>query len=89
LTTGRLACGIAAVAAFTRGSYRIRLNISKIWQLAYTVRVRQVDVLPGTLPGVESIQQRFGSAILGTESEFINRVFVVYDTPRPDDTPPR
>jgi Omp85 superfamily domain len=67
---------------------QVGFNISKIWQLAYTVRVRQVDVLPGTLSGVESIQQRFGDTILGTEREFINRLSVVYDT-RNDPTVPR
>jgi hypothetical protein len=66
---------------------QIGFNISKIWQLAYTVRVRQVDVLPGTLSGVESIQQRFGDEILGTKREFINRLSVIYDT-RDDPTIP-
>jgi outer membrane protein assembly factor BamA len=55
-------------------------NISHIWQLAYTLRARQVDVLPGTLPGIYSIQQLFGNAALGTGREFLNRLSLIYDT---------
>jgi hypothetical protein len=55
-------------------------NISHIWQLAYTARAREVDVLPGTLPGIDSIQQLFGDSILGTGKEFLHRISIIYDT---------
>jgi hypothetical protein len=63
-------------------------NISHIWQIAYTVRARQVQVLPGTLPGIDSIDQRFGSATLGTGKEYLHRISLIYDT-RDDLTIPR
>jgi hypothetical protein len=55
-------------------------NISHIWQLAYTIRARQVDVLAGTLPGIDSIQQLFGDATLGKDKEFLHRLSLIYDT---------
>jgi hypothetical protein len=63
-------------------------NISHIWQLAYTVRAREVEVLPGTLPGIDSIEQRFGAGELGTGKEFLSRISLTYDT-RDDLTIPR
>jgi outer membrane protein assembly factor BamA len=67
---------------------QIGLNLSRIWQLAYALRVRSVDVLPGTLPGIESINQRFGSSVLGTGTDFLSRLSLSYDT-RDDLTIPR
>src|SRR3989440_10855455 len=67
---------------------QIGLNISRIWQLAYTVRARSVDVLPGTLPGIESIEQRFPHITgLGTDRELLQRLSITYDT-RDDLTTP-
>ena len=63
-------------------------NISRIWQLAYTLRARWVDVRPGTLPGVDSIEQLYGQDILGTGREFLQRISLIYDT-RDDLTIPR
>ena len=63
-------------------------NISHIWQLAYQVRARLVDVLPGTIPAIDSIQQLFGSSLLGSGKEFLHRLSLVYDT-RDDLTIPR
>ncbi len=63
-------------------------NISRIWQIAYTLRARWVDVLPGTLPGIQSIDQRFGPDILGTGRDFLHRISLIYDT-RDDLTIPR
>ncbi len=63
-------------------------NISRIWQLAYTLRVRSVDVQPGTLPGIASIEQRFGDGVLGTNKDFLHRLALIYDT-RDDLTMPR
>jgi len=59
---------------------RIGYNISRIWQLAYTVRLRRVDVQPGTLSGIPSIEQRFGAQSLGSDREFLHRLGLVYDT---------
>ena len=59
---------------------QIGFNFSRTWQLAYTARVRAVDVQPGTLPGIDSIQQHFGNATLGTSSEVLHRLSLVYDT---------
>jgi outer membrane protein assembly factor BamA len=63
-------------------------NISHIWQLAYTLRARFMDVLPGTLPGIDSIQQQFGESALGSGREFLQRLTLIYDT-RDDLTAPR
>lgn len=56
-------------------------NISKIWQLLYTARARQVDVLPGTLSGIPSIQERFPDQRgIGRFREALNRMSLVYNT---------
>jgi hypothetical protein len=68
---------------------RLRLNLDHQLQLAYTVRARGFDVLPGTLTGIETIAERFPTvAGLGTVNEFLQRVQVSYDT-RDDPTVPR
>lgn len=67
---------------------RVGYNLSRIWQLAYTMRLRRVDVEPGTLNGIDSIEQRFGEDALGAEREFLHRLSLVYDT-RDDLTTPR
>jgi outer membrane protein assembly factor BamA len=67
---------------------QIGLNLSHTWQLAYTVRARFMDVLPGTLPGIDSIQQLYGNAELGSGREFLQRLSLAYDT-RDDLTIPR
>jgi hypothetical protein len=56
-------------------------NINHAWQLQYTARFQNVDVLPGTLAKIASIGTRF-SKILGegTNHNFLNRVSIVYDT---------
>jgi hypothetical protein len=58
---------------------QIGLNITHAWQLLYTVHVRQIDVLPGALTNVASIETLFPQA-LGTNHEFLNRLSIVYDT---------
>jgi outer membrane protein assembly factor BamA len=56
-------------------------NISKIWQILYTARARQVDVLPGTLSGIPSIQALFPHQRgIGRFREALNRVSLVYNT---------
>ena len=60
---------------------QIGFNISKIWQLLYTARARQVDVQPGTLAGIPSIEERFpGVRGLGRNREALNRISLVYNT---------
>lgn len=67
----------------------LRLNLDHELQLAYTVRARGFDVLPGTLDGVETIGGRFPAvAGLGTVNEVLHRLQVSYDT-RDDPTVPR
>jgi len=67
---------------------QIGLNLSHAWQLLYIGRTRVVDVTPGTLAGIASIQQRFGSILgVGTNHELLNRLSIVYDT-RDDLTAP-
>ena len=63
-------------------------NLSHAWQIQYTARLRNVDVLPGTLPAIPSIEVLFPHIPgLGTTNEFLNRLAVVYDT-RDDVTVP-
>jgi hypothetical protein len=61
------------------GQVQIGLNFNHTWQLLYTVRLQAVDVLPGTLNDVPSIDTRFPQA-LGSNKEFLNRLSLVYDT---------
>jgi outer membrane protein assembly factor BamA len=63
-------------------------NLTPRWQLLYTIRKRIMNVLPGTLSSVPSIETVFGPGRLGTKSELLNRYSVVYDT-RDDLTAPR
>jgi hypothetical protein len=56
-------------------------NLTHIWQIAYTLRIREVDVQPGTLVGIASLQGRFGPILgVGSNHETLNRVEVIYDT---------
>ena len=59
---------------------QVGLNLTHEWQLLYTGRLQVVDVLPGTLQSVESIETRFGNGLLGTNKQLLNRVSIVYDT---------
>ncbi len=65
---------------------QVGLNVTHALQVQYTFRFQSVDVLPGTLPGIPSIQQLF-SGELGTTHEILDRMSVVYDT-RDDITVP-
>jgi hypothetical protein len=58
---------------------QIGLNLNHTWQLLYTAHFKSVDVLPGTLEEVPSIETQFPQA-LGTNKEFLNRLSLVYDT---------
>ncbi len=59
---------------------QIGLNLTQAWQLLYSMRLQQVDVQPGTLQGIPSIQTLFGTDVLGTTRELLNRLAIVYDT---------
>ena len=60
---------------------QIGFNISHIWQILYTGRMQVVDVLPGTLAGIASLQTRFGRILgVGVNDALLNRLSVVYDT---------
>lgn len=58
---------------------QVGLNLSHTWQLLYTARFQAVDVLPGTLNDVPSIETQFPQA-LGSNKEFLNRLSLVYET---------
>ncbi len=60
---------------------QIGLNLTRAWQLQYTLRMRSYDVLPGTLPLIPSIYTLFPDVRgLHTTKELLHRVAVVYDT---------
>src|SRR5579863_807908 len=60
---------------------QVGLNLTRSWQLLYTARARSVDVLPGTLAHIASIETRFAHIFgLGTNTEVLNRLSIVYDT---------
>jgi hypothetical protein len=60
---------------------QVGYNLTHSWQLLYTFLPRSVDVLPGTLAGITSLQRRFGRILgVGTSGELLNRFSIVYDT---------
>jgi len=67
---------------------QVGFNVSRVWQLQYTLRMRVVDVEPGTLAPIPSTDVLFpGLQGLNTTREVLNRFAVVYDT-RDDVTVP-
>lgn len=67
---------------------RVGWNLSHRWQIAYTMRAREVKVQEGTLDGIPSLDDFFGPIPgVGITHETLNRVEVVYDT-RDDPTVP-
>ena len=62
-----------------RLQFQAGLNLTHAWQLQYTARLQVVDVLPGTLDKVASIQTVFPQ-VLGTTRQVLNRISVIYDT---------
>ena len=64
-------------------------NLDHAWQIAYTLRDRSVEVQPGTLARIVSLQARFGRILgVGTNNELLNRVAISFDT-RDDVTVPK
>jgi len=60
---------------------QVGLNLTHAWQLQYTARLQDVDVLPGTLAKIATLQSRFGHILgVGTNKLFLDRLAVVYDT---------
>ena len=60
---------------------QIGYNFNHDWQLQYTARFQDIDVLPGTFSDVPSIQTRFPTIDgLHTNREMLNRLGLVYDT---------
>jgi hypothetical protein len=60
---------------------QVGLNLSHSWQLLYTGRFEDVDVLPGTLEKVATIGSRFSRSLgIGTNKQIVNRLSLVYDT---------
>ncbi len=56
-------------------------NLSRQWQIAYIARPHVVDVEPGTLPGLPSVERLFPDLKgLGNVHEFFNRFQLTYDT---------
>lgn len=56
-------------------------NLTHEWQLAWTLRARDVQVQPGTLAGIPSLENRFGPIYgVGTVHETLNRVEIAYDS---------
>ncbi|HEY3850687.1 MAG TPA: BamA/TamA family outer membrane protein [Steroidobacteraceae bacterium] len=56
-------------------------NLSHAWQIQYTARFQNVDVLPGTLANIATIGSRFTKVLgEGTNRNFLNRVSIVFDT---------
>jgi outer membrane translocation and assembly module TamA len=65
------------------------LNLSHEWQLSLTLRARDMEVMPGTLATIPSIQVRYpGLDGLGSQEEFMQRLQLTYDD-RDDPTVPR
>jgi hypothetical protein len=60
---------------------QIGWNITRHWQLAYSVTPRDVTVSSGSLPGIPPTTQRYpGVPGLGETHEVLNRLLLTYDT---------
>jgi outer membrane protein assembly factor BamA len=60
---------------------QVGFNLSHAWQILYTGRARSVDVTPGTLVDVVSLESRFGRILgVGTNNVALNRLSIIYDT---------
>jgi hypothetical protein len=56
-------------------------NVNHEWQIGYLLRYQNVDVYPGSLPRVVSIERHFGARYsLGDNHELTNEVMATYDT---------
>ena len=65
-------------------------NLSQKLQVGFTNRVRQVQILPGAIAGIPSIQEVYpGTVIRAERREILNRLYVDYDTRDDRITPTR
>jgi hypothetical protein len=61
--------------------WQIGLNFNRAWQLQYSPLIRSVDVLPGTLAGIASLQTHFAHILgVGTTNEIRQRISLIHDT---------
>jgi hypothetical protein len=68
---------------------QVGYNFTHAWQLLYTARFRRVEITPGTLDKIASIDQRFPDVPgLGINYEQLDRLSIIYDT-RDNLTAPR
>jgi hypothetical protein len=59
----------------------VGFNLTHAWQVGYTFRTRDVEITPGQITGIPSIQVLFPGAITRAESqELLNRVSITYDS---------
>lgn len=64
-------------------------NLTRAWQIGWTLRVHEVAIQPGSLAKIASIQTRFAGLLgVGVNHEVLNRLEITYDT-RDDLTMPR
>jgi hypothetical protein len=60
---------------------QVGFNINHAWQIQYTAKFQNTDVLPGTLEKIASIQTRFKDLLgEGNNHMVLNRLALVYDT---------
>lgn len=60
---------------------QVGFNFTRAWQLQYTLREEVVDVQPGTLARIASIDTRFSHTLgVGTNDEVLNRLSIIHDT---------
>ncbi len=59
----------------------VGLNVTHAWQIGYTFRPRTVDISPGRISGIPSIQELFPTTVIRAErQEILNRLSITYDT---------
>jgi hypothetical protein len=60
---------------------QVGFNINHTWQIQYTAKFQNTDVLPGTLERIASIQTRFKDLLgEGNNRMVLNRLALVYDS---------
>jgi len=63
------------------GQGQVGFNLNHTWQIQYTLRARRMEVTPGTLSHVPTIETRYPDVHgLGITNEVLNQVALVYDT---------
>lgn len=62
------------------GQATVGLNLSRLWQVSYTLQWQQVEVLPGTLPRIPSVETLFGRDILVTDHALLHQLALTYDS---------